>query len=409
MRYSIAFFSLLFIFFGQAGYAEEKQYLLQESTYKALTSAQELMDKSRFSQARDALIVLEKKAEAGSYDRAVVQQTLGYAYSSLEQYSKARVQFQKALDSGALPEKVSHGLRYNLGQLLIADEQYRQGTKVLEAWLKVEPSPPNTARVLISSAYYQIGQYAQVVKHMKVAVRSQKEPADDWYQLLLAGHIELKQYKSAITISEKLLVRHPNETSYWVQLSSLYAQQNKQTSALAVQVLAAQLKQDDPKVMMRIVDMYRYLQIPYKAATLLKSGMDKKIVTRSQRNLTKLADSWLAARERKKAAVILKGLASSDASGESDLKYGRVLFDMEQWKQASSVFKQSLTELKGKPRGRAALMAGLSYFYLEDYNQAKVMLEQASRYAGQGQQARYWLQYIEQLTADPADEEETVS
>jgi len=401
-RLQLLLLLVMLCFSPLSGAKDTGQYLLTEQTYKALTAAQELMAVDEYSKAEVALLALLKKTKAGSYDQAVVQQTLGYVYSSKSQYKKARGQFQQALDSGALPDPVSHSLRYNLGQLLLAEEQYRAGIKVLEQWFSNEPSPPNSAHVLIASAYYQLDQYQQVVQHMKVAVRNESNPAENWYQLLLAAHMELKQYSAGIKILEKLIVRYPKNASYWQQLAALYAQLNKDVTALAVQVLAQRLDLTDGDVVLRLADMYRYLNIPYKSAQLLSQGMRAGTVAENQRNLTRLADSWLAAREKDNAAAILKRLANNDANGEANVKYGRILFDLTQWQDASDAFNISLKKLTGKRRGMAYLMAGLSQFHLNHFEQAQSLLMEAAKYQSEKQQALYWLSYIDQVLQNVA-------
>jgi tetratricopeptide (TPR) repeat protein len=393
--------------FGQAALAKEKQYLLQEKTYNAVNSAQELMNVDQYSKAESQLLKILAETKAASYDRAVVQQTLGYVYSAKSQYKKAREQFQQALESEALPEPVGHGLRYNLGQLLLAEDKFKAGITVLEQWFKAEPNPPNNAHVLIASAYYQTDQFSQTVRHMKQAVRNEKTPPENWYQLLLAGHMELKQYPASIKILEKLIVRFPDKDNYWAQLSALYARQNKQVSALAVEVLASHLELVETRVIERLSDMYRYLGIPHKSALLLQKGIKKGTVSRNTRNLNRLADSWLAAREREKAVTVLVQLAESDKSGEASLKLGRVLFELEQWQKASAAFKKSLKRLKGKKRGTASLMAGLAQFHLGDYTQAEKWLTQAANYKNAGRQAEYWLDYIDQFVDAEVEQEET--
>jgi len=391
--------------------AQDKgQYLLTESTYKALTAAQELMTAEQYSKAEVALLGLLTKTRAGSYDQAVVQQTLGYVYSAKSQYKQARTQFQQALDTEALPEPVSHSLRYNLGQLLLAEERYREGISVLEQWFSNEPTPPNSAHVLIGSAYYQLDQFSQVVKHMTIAVRNESNPPENWYQLLLAGHMELKQYSASIKVLEKLIVRYPKKAPYWQQLAALYAQLNKQTTALAVQVLAQRLDLSDGEVVVRLADMYRYLNIPYKSAQLLAKGMREGNVVENQRNLNRLADSWLAAREKDNAAAVLKRLVKRDTSGEAGLKYARVLFDLTQWQAASDAFESSLQKLSGKRRGAAYLMAGLSQFHLDHFEQAQALLMKAAKFQGEKQQAVYWLNYIDQVLQNaPTEVEQDVS
>ncbi len=396
-RIRIVLLLYLLCFSPLSGAKDQGQYLLSEKTYKALTDAQALMSAEQYSKAEVALLALLKRTQAGSYEQAIVQQTLGYVYSAKSQYRQARTQFQQALASGALPDPVSHSLRYNLGQLLLAEEQYQAGINTLEKWFSNEPAPPNSAHVLIASAYYQLDQFNQVVKHMKIALRNESKPSENWYQLLLAAHLELKQYSASISILEKLIVRYPKKAQYWQQLAALYAQLNKQTTALAVQVLAQRLDLSDGEVVVRLADMYRYLQIPYKSAQLLTKGMRDGDIVENQRNLNRLADSWLAAREKEKAAVILARLAKRDASGEAGVKYGRVLFDLAQWQDASSAFEISLQKLVGKRRGTAYLMAGLSQFHLDRFEQAQTLLMKAAKFKNEKQQALYWLSYIDQV------------
>ncbi|MDO7667434.1 MAG: tetratricopeptide repeat protein, partial [Pseudomonadota bacterium] len=217
---------------------QDSQYLLTEKTYKALSAAQTLMEADKFSAAETQLKSLLDKTESSSYERAVVQQTLGYLYSSLEDYTKASSLFQQALDSNALPEKVSNDLLYNLAQLYLADQQYNKGIVMLEKWLKAEASPPNSAHVLLASAYYRVKNYKKTVEHINVAIKNDKSVKETWYQVLLAAHLELKQYKSAISVLETLITLYPYQTSYWSQLSALYLQQNKEFTAMAVKMLA---------------------------------------------------------------------------------------------------------------------------------------------------------------------------
>ena len=79
---------------------KDSQYLLTEKTYKALNAAQELMAKDKNVQAEKQLNILLKEVKEGSYEKAVVQQTLGYLYSGQEHYKKASFFFQQALDWG---------------------------------------------------------------------------------------------------------------------------------------------------------------------------------------------------------------------------------------------------------------------------------------------------------------------
>jgi len=399
----ISLFLLLLLTANLVLAKQDSQYLLTEKTYNSLSAAQELMADEKYAEAEGKLKTLRKQTKSGSYDQAVVLQTIGYLYSSQEKYSKSIPPFQQALDSGALPEKVAHDLRYNLAQLLLAVDKYKQGLELLEVWLKNEPSPPSSARVLIASGYYQVKNYKQVIKHIRIAIKNDKSAKESWYQMLLSAHLELKQYKSAISVLETLITRYPYKEIYWTQLTALYMQQNKEFRAMATRGLVQKLELGDSKTLISLADMYRYLHIPYKSAQLLNKAMDQGIIEADFDNLEKLTDSWLAAKEAEKAAEVLKRLALIDESGEADLKRGRVLIGLEQWKSAVEPLTISLDKLQDKQRGAASLLLGMAQFHLGDFTEAEVYFNRALTFDDERNQANQWLRHLERIQEDTED------
>ena len=397
-------FLLLILFVGQAHAAEDdKQYLLTEKTYNALNAVQELIAADSYTKAETQLTDLLKQVADKPYEKAIVQQTLGYLYSSQEDYKQAAVFFQQSLDSGALPDKVMHNLKYNLAQLLLADEQYKAGLSMLETWLKAETSPPNSAYVLLASGYYRVKDYPQVVKHISTAIERDKSTNEAWHQLLLSAHLELKQYKAAIKVLETLITLYPYQKNYWNQLTALYLQQNKEFTALAVRMLSQRLELGDGKTLISLADMYRYLHIPFKSAQLLSDALEKGTIAQDFDNLTRLADSWLAAKEAEKAAAVLQQVAELDDSGESDFKHGRVLISLEHWQQAVQPLTRSLQKLSGKEVGSASLLLGMAHFYNDDLAAAKEMFTKAVDYENERNQAGQWLRHVtKQMDEDDA-------
>ena len=384
---------------------DDGQYLLTEKSYKVLSAAQDLMAAEKYSEAETKLNSLLKQAEPESYTLAVVQQTLGYLYSSTENYKKASEAFQQALDSKALPEKVSQNLRYNLAQLLLVDERYKDGIELLEKWLTTESSPPNSAHVLLASAYYRIENYQKTIEHIHIAIENDPSAKEAWYQVLLSAHLELKQYKSAIKVLEILVENYPYQKTYWAQLSALYLQQNKEFAALAVKTLAQRLELGDAKTLINLSEMYRYLHIPYKSAQLLTDAIDRGVIKADFTNLTALAESWLAAKEQQQAAAVFQQLAELDDSGKSDLNYARVLTSMEQWQQSIEPLMQSLKKLKGEQVGTASLLLGMAQFHLGNLAQAKSLFSNAVAFENERNQAGQWLRYIDKQLEGETDGE----
>ncbi|WP_417542907.1 tetratricopeptide repeat protein [Methylophaga thalassica] len=395
---TILFLTLSLLVLGGASAADdEKQFLLSEKTYKALNQAQELMEKENYQQAKQQLDSLLSTVEKGSYEQAVVLQTLGFLYSSLEQYKKATETFQQALDLNALPEDVTQTLRYNLAQLLIADEQYKKGIPLMESWLAAEKKPDNTVYVLLASAYYRVNNFSKAADRIQIAIKNDKAPQEDWYRLLLSSYLSLKHYKSAISVLELLITRYPDKKMYWDQLAALYMQENKEFTSLAVRMLAKRLDLTQPKTLVNLADMYRYLRVPYKAGQLLEQGMKQNVIPSNFENLNKLADSWLAARENQRAVDTLKVMLPMDSSGDTQLKLGQIYISMEQWGNAIDTLSSALKLLKGKKLGQTYAMLGTAYYHQDNFEQAKAQFLKAASFEAQKKQAAQWLQHINSL------------
>ena len=374
----------------------EEEFLLSESTYKALEKAQQQMADEQYAPAESALLKLVDETDSGSYDRAVVLQTLGYLYSETGDYARATERFRAALALNALPEDVTHNLRYNLAQLLIADGQYQQGIELLERWLSNEPNPENSVYALLATANYQIKQFSKTVENIRTAISRSDAPKEDWYRMQLAAHLEMQQYDAAITVLETLLTRHPDDKTYC-------SQQDKQLTALAVTMLVKRLDLGDDDTVLQLSNMYRYLNIPYKSGQLLQQSIDNKVIPANFDNLEKLADSWLAAREADRAAEVLEQIRSQDGSGETDLKLARLYVSEEQWQAAEAPLTAAIEKLKGERRGDALLMAGMVQFHLDNFDRAESLLKQAGEFEKQRNQAAQWLRHVQQTQPEDDD------
>lgn len=375
----------------------EEPYLLTEKTYNSLSKAQELMEAGQLSQADQQLNALLAQTDKGSYDHAVVQQTIGYLFVEQDQYANAAAAFRQALDADALPEDVTHNLRYNLAQILIADGQYKEGISLMENWLNNESKPKNSVYVLLATANYQVKNFSKAVEYIRIAIKNDADPKEDWYRLQLSAHMSMKQYKSAINVLEILITGYPHRKVYWDQLAALYQQQEQELTSLAVRMLAERLDLNDADTLVSLADMYRYLRIPYKSGKLLQQGMDNGVIAANFRHLKKLSESWIAAREDELAAEVLSKMLAMDGSGETHLLLGQVYVGMESWQQAVPVLNQSVELLDGGKKGRAHLLLGTSLFYLEQLEQAKAAFSRAMAFDSQSRQAGQWLRHIEDL------------
>lgn len=392
---------VLTVFLALHSIANAEQYLLTESTYRVLSAAHEKMEAQQYTQAERDLQALLNDISSNSYDAAMVKQTLGYLYSETGDYARAASTFRRALASDALPADVNHNLRFNLAQLLIAADNYAEGIAELERWLDREAAPSDNAYLLLATAYYRLPDYQKSIDTIKRLIERSAQPKEEWYRLQLAGHMELNQYGAATRLLETMVSRYPEQKNYWDHLASLYMQQEQQFRSLAVHSLSMRMDLADANTLQRIIDMYRYLGIPYKAATMLEQAINDGVIERNFAQQKRLADSWLAARELSRAIDVLSSIAAQDDTGETGFQLARLLINEERWADALSSLQQIESMLDSERlRGELLLLKGMAYFNLGDYVQARTQFSQAIAFERQRSQAGQWLRHVDALLSE---------
>lgn len=387
-----------------------EQYLLSPRTYEALTVVHELMDRQKYSQAREKLMALQKRLKGAgkqkAYEEAVILQTLGYVYSSVEHYPEAIRVFRASLALEALPAETVLELRYSLAQLHIAIGQYGKGIKLLEAWLQETQAPPVAAHVLAANAYYHLGQYNQVILHIKTAINLADEPPEtSWYQLQLAGHLELKQYSQAAGVLEALIELQPENEGYWEQLATLYAEIKKDKRALAVQALAEKMGYLEGQALIYLSEFYRYLDIPYKGGQILQQALETGAVKDNAQNWENLADSWTAAREWERAIEAFSKAGRRSQKGQADLRRAQLLIELQRWDEAGAALQQALRKGGLDNPGQAQLLLGQVRYHQGEWAEAIQALELARRSPEYARQAAQWIKHVQVLQKQKALEQ----
>ncbi len=122
----IGFVFLLMISLVQAN-EKDKQFLLTQETYEFLNEVRKTMEGEKYKIAIKKLNSYLEKDNLKTYDKAVINQTLGYAYNSQENYTRSIESFLNAISANSLPDKVTHELNYIIAQLYIHSEKiYRR-------------------------------------------------------------------------------------------------------------------------------------------------------------------------------------------------------------------------------------------------------------------------------------------
>lgn len=368
---------------------------LSATTYKTLSKVHRLIDAQKNPQALAELKALMTTVTGNAYDTAVVQQTLGYVYHNLGQQKRAAEAFKHALQQNALPPDVVHQLQYNLVQLLIASDAFDEALTYLDRWLDREPSLGVEGLKLAATAYYQAKQCTKAIPYLREILAQHEKPEDQWQQILLACYYESSQYLEAAQVLERIVGRYPGDKRYWRQLAAAYQQAGDDRRALATLTLAYEQAMLDQQATIELAQMYSYLQMPYEAARLLETEVKAGRMKETQANLQALADAWILAHEKQKAALVLEQMGHIGGSASAYFKLGQLLIEMERWDQAVKALDSALSA--GLPKvGAARLLQGIAFYYAGQRQKSVKCLEQARQDKAHRGEADWWIQRIRQ-------------
>jgi tetratricopeptide (TPR) repeat protein len=381
--------SLLWFIVAQA--AAEGGPALSSDTHAALVEAQGLINDKKAGAAIEKIEALLPAIQDKSYDTAVSYQVLGYAYSAAEDYAGAAQSFRQALKRNVLPAPAAHDLTYNLAQILIHDGKYRDGLGYLETWLKSESAPSQNARALAAAAYYHAGDCKAAITYAESLAKEPGNAGEQWLQLQTSCHIELKDYAAAARVLEQLVRRFPGKNDYPLQLAAAYQQARQDGKAVVVLELIQARGGLDETGIENLARLYLMQQLPQRAAALLEQELAAGHLPPNQERLSLLADSWLLAQEKAKAAEALQKLIVLNADAETYFRLGQIYFDLEQWSKAAQAFQEATRSPGLKESGTAYLLWGIAAVHGHDQAVAEHALSLALKDKSSREQAQWWL------------------
>lgn len=394
----LSFIAVVSLFTSPLTFAEENnQYLLSEKNWKSLSEINQLLDAGQANDAINKLIDLIPTVQNKAYDAAVTQQTLGHAYSAINDYPNAITAFRSALNSNALPYNVTHNLNFNLAQLLILTKNYQEGLSYFDRWIKSESNPGLDAYILAGTAHYESDQFNSTIPYAKNVITLKPSYDETWHLILLNCYLKSNQYQNAAKLLEKMLRIQPQNKTYWQQLLATWQHADNDQKTLATMELMHTKGLFTPEETKQLINMYLYLQMPHKAANLLQAQLETGQLPRTAANMELLGNCWLLAQERQKSADSFDWAAKK--SGDSNLFYrvGQLYFDLEKYPQAIAHLQTAITKGKLTQPGYAQLLLGIASFHQKNYPQSLNALESALHNKSTKDQAEWWLQRIKDL------------
>ncbi len=366
---------------------------LSRSTHVELTEVQRLMETDANRQAARRLEALSKRVRSSPYERAVVQQYLGYALATLERFREASAAIEAAVAPAVLPPDVQHRLHYLLAQLYVQTGEPRRARRYLEKWLEEEKTPDPHAHALAAHVYHALGHRKAAVRHLEAAINGAEQPDESWFLLLAYLYMDAQRLRAAEALLREAVSIYPASASAWHYLVNVYLSLGREQEALSALMLAYREGLLEPSELLRSVYLYSGLGVPEKGARLLAQWRrDGRLETTAEHARLE-ARLWMMARERDKAIALLQRQASATDS-ESLLLLGHLLLEQERWKEATQALQGAVRLGDLKEPERAQLLLGVAAFRAGDGKLAQAALGQVRDDEALAEKAAFWLRLL---------------
>lgn len=375
---------------------------MRAKVYDQLARAQTLADDGKHKEALAALdSVKDRSSSMNSYEVAMMHNFYGFTYYNMDDMDNAIASFERVIKQQPIPEKFEQTTLFSLAQLAMSRGLYDKTVNYLERWEALNSGKiPAKNLMLKAQAMYQKKDYEQALGYINRAIEEVENSEEgyqvdeNWYVLQRAVYYELKQPKMVTKVLEKML-RLFNKPKYWLQLASMYGELGQEDKQLAMMEAAHQQGfVKSASDIFNLAQLYYYHEVPFKAAALMKEGLDSGTLDRNLVNLRFYANCLNLAKEFEDAVPILAQAAALSDNGELDAQLGQMLLNMDKYDQAIVSANKALDKGGLRNQGLTHLVLGMAYYNKRRFNDALNELAEAEKHQNSRAMAKQWSKHV---------------
>jgi tetratricopeptide (TPR) repeat protein len=339
-----------------------------------------------------------RRSDLNNYERAMGEQIYGYVLDQARPGQRGGATFRARIELDALPNSAHFNMMRALAQLYASREEWQKSINMMNEYLRFQAEPTPEDRIMMGQNYAQMQRYREALPWVRGAIQGAGAKAlESWYQLELAIHFELKDYRAALEVLRVLVARWPNKLRYWEMMAGAHQELNQDVDALAALMTAYNggLVTDQAKIL-NLVRMSMYVELPFQAGQILDRAIEQGKVEPTAPNLRLLLQAWTSAREYDRAGRVIDRLAPMTGEGDLFIQKARLMLEQNQWQQTIDAARQAVDLGNLTSPGGAWLMIGIAAMELGDLRESRRAFQQAQEYdANTRRQAREWQRFVE--------------
>lgn len=375
--------------------------LMTEQTYNRMNEAFEMIGEEEYDAAYRELDNL-RNARLSDFEKASVEQAMGFITAQREQYEAAVRHFSEAVRLNQLPNQTHFEMILQIAQLYNALERYDEALEQLDFWFCVSTEDAKKVAevwVLKASLHLQQDDYREALAAMNQAIEIAENVPESWYRTKLGILLELEEYRLAVDVAKILIEVNPDRKEYWSQLSGIYMELDENRNAMATLHLAYRRGLlDRGSEFTQLAGLLQQADAPRLAAEVMQDGLEQGIIERTANNWEMTAGAWYEARELDRSLAAYEQAGELSDSGKIDFQRASIMTAEEDWEGTLAAATRALQkgDLTESQEGTAHLLVGMAQFNLNNLDQAEQAFIRAANYGTLRSAAREWLNHIEQ-------------
>lgn len=334
--------------------------------------------------------------EGNDYGKALLLRQLAAVALKKNQHDKATEYLRRAMRLNALSEYAQEDMQRALVHLYASTGQHQKLIDALGSTWKSDNTLKPEFLVALGNAYAQLKRYSKALGPVTKGILDSDSPDETWLRLKLQIELELQRYRNASKTIEALIRQIPTDRELWLQLANLQLRLKNDRKAVATLALAHQ-----QNMLLSAEERLFYIRMlyktgaPYQAATLLQRWLKNGELSDSHATQALLANAWVDAKERKRAASAMRTVAKRENNADTWLRLAKLEVDLGRWAAAAAALRKALgIGGLGNNQGAALMTLGIAEFQQGNAIAATEVFNQALDISNTAALAEQWLDYL---------------
>ena len=345
----------------------------------------------------EALELLYDIDASQAFDRAFTDRFIGNLLATKSESGKKALEYLvKSVQSKELNDSEQAGTLRLIADLSMQEQAYADAIKWYKQWMDFTCKEDADVYLRMGQAYYENKQYPEMIGPLDKSIALDDKPNKNAYALKLQSYYARKMYPETLGVAETVVAIFPDNKANWTSLGFFYMLVEDYKKGLSTFEMALNqgylTKASEIKA---LTQLYATNEIPYKAAVLYEKYMKSGLITKDERSLASLANTWHQAKQHKKAAAYYGEAAALSSDPEQYRKQGVLLLAAEDYNGALKALQKSL-DGGADDKGRIHMAMMEAYFYTGDFKNAHVHVREARKDKSTARSARSWEPYIKE-------------